>query len=183
MEKRDFEGFELRMSSMGGCVFYSATIPGQWITSTRISITGDCMSLSVRFPRMLPFQYSWSWHSRNCNYFPCFVPPWQPLGSKISSLCVRFYSTFIVRGTLLTTVGDIVHSMKARIVECNSVPNMNSALRKAQYKWNMITNKFKKMENNTGKEITTQEIMLSKLESNRCKNISKTAVRKIFGPQ
>ena len=142
------------MSSMGGCVFYSATIPGQWIASIRISNTGDCMSLYVRFPRMFRFQYTWSWHSRNCNYFPCFAHPRQPLGTKLSSLCVRFYSTLIVRGTLLTRVGGIVHSMKTRIVECNSVPNMNSALRKAQYKRNMIRNKFKKkMESNTGKII------------------------------
>ena len=37
----------------------------------------------------------------------------------------------------------------------------------------------KDLESITGKKTTAQEIMLSKLENNQCKNISKTAVRKM----
>ena len=40
----------------------------------------------------------------------------------------------------------------------------------------------KDLESITGKKAAAQEIM-SKLENNRCKNVSKTAVRKVFGPQ
>ena len=87
---------------------------------------------------------------------------------------------------LLRTIIDEHAPMKTRIVKCDSVPYMNSALRKAQYKRNMIRNKFKRFGKHYWEETAAQEIMLSKLENNRCKNISKTAVQKmieIFGPQ
>ena len=44
---------------------------------------------------------------------------------------------------LLRNIIDEQAPMKTRIVKCNSVPYMNSALLKAQYKRNMIRNKFK----------------------------------------
>ena len=45
---------------------------------------------------------------------------------------------------LLRNIIDEHAPMKTRIVKCDSLPYMNSAFRKSQYKRNMITNKFKR---------------------------------------
>ena len=118
----------------------------------------------------------------------CHKGPTPSLLDVLVSNSRRYASTlYVFRGlsALIRSITDEHAPMKSKVVKSASVPYMNSALRKAQYKPNMARNKVRKFGKHNWEENRRTRDHVVKIKKSQCEPTSTKTARnmaRISGP-